>query len=342
VTHERLRELLSTFASRRVAVFGDYFLDRYLDFDPDLSEVSLETNKTAHQVVRVRHSPGAAGNVVRNLQSLGCGSITALGFCGDDGEGYELRQDLTSLGCGIERLFVVPERMTPVYLKPQNIRVPGLEGESERFDTQNRQALPEWVEESLTRSLHAQSVDAIIVVDQVEMRNCGAVTDRIGSRLAELAVNHPNIIFWADSRWRISEYPGFVIKPNQHEAVAAASAGVLEPTDESVLDAGRTLSGRSGKPVFLTRAEQGILVFDGVDCEVVRGVRLEGPVDPTGAGDSVTAAAVLALAGGATPVEAALVANLAASITVQQIGTTGTAAPDQVLDRLSLWLNQAG
>ena len=72
----------------------------------------------------------------------------------------------------------------------------------------------------------------------------------------------------------------------------------------------------------------------------VPGVRVEGPIDPTGAGDSVTAGAVLALAAGAALPEAALVGNLVASITIQQLATTGTARPDQLPDRLEMWLRR--
>ncbi len=72
----------------------------------------------------------------------------------------------------------------------------------------------------------------------------------------------------------------------------------------------------------------------------VPGVRVRGPIDPTGAGDSVTAAAVLALAGGADLAEAALIGNLVASITIQQLATTGTARQDELPDRLTLWQQQ--
>ena len=73
---------------------------------------------------------------------------------------------------------------------------------------------------------------------------------------------------------------------------------------------------------------------------LVPGVRLEGPTDPTGAGDSATAGAVLALAAGATLPEAALVGSLVASITVEQLAVTGTASPEQLPPRLEMWLAQ--
>ena len=74
----------------------------------------------------------------------------------------------------------------------------------------------------------------------------------------------------------------------------------------------------------------------------VPGVRIDGEIDPTGAGDSATAGAVLALCAGAELPEAALVGNLVASITIQQIGTTGVAHPGQLLERLQLWRSQRG
>lgn len=343
MTLERLKALLSQFATRRIAVVGDYFLDRYLDFDPELAEISLETGKTANQVVDVRHSPGAAGTIVCNLHALGCGSITNVGFCGDDGEGYELRQDLNRMSCRTEHLQTVPERRTPVYCKPRNIRMSGLAGESERFDTKNRQALPKWVEDKMIASMEqvAAEVDALIVMDQVEEPDCGVLTDRVRARLCELASKQTDTILWVDSRRRIAEYSNVVIKPNEYEAVAAAfpdSRDVI--TDELVLSAGQALSARTGRPVFVTRSERGMLVFDRENYETVSSVRVDGPIDPTGAGDSATAASVLTLTSGGTLAEAALVANLVASITVQQLGTTGTASQGQVVDRFGTWQSQ--
>ena len=89
MTSARLQEIVARFPSLRIAVIGDFFLDKYLDVDPSLGEVSLETGKTAHQVVAVRHSPGAAGTVVSNLAALGAGTLHAIGLTGDDGESYD-------------------------------------------------------------------------------------------------------------------------------------------------------------------------------------------------------------------------------------------------------------
>ena len=64
-------------------------------------------------------------------------------------------------------------------------------------------------------------------------------------------------------------------------------------------------------------------------------VPVTGKIDIVGAGDSATAGLVSALCSGANPAEAAVIANLVASITIQQLGTTGTASPEQVRARLA-------
>jgi sugar/nucleoside kinase (ribokinase family) len=91
---------------------------------------------------------------------------------------------------------------------------------------------------------------------------------------------------------------------------------------------------QTGRPVFVTIGADGILVFTVEGVQLASGVRVSGPLDIVGAGDSVMSGIMAALCAGASPGEAALVGNLVASITVQQIGTTGTATREQVLERL--------
>jgi sugar/nucleoside kinase (ribokinase family) len=95
----------------------------------------------------------------------------------------------------------------------------------------------------------------------------------------------------------------------------------------------------TGAPVFVTCGDRGMLV-SAPEVRHVPGIQVKGPIDPTGAGDSATAGAVLALTSGASHVQAALVGNLVAAVTVRQLGTTGTASPDQVLEALDEWLVQ--
>jgi bifunctional ADP-heptose synthase (sugar kinase/adenylyltransferase) len=342
MSSRRLQELIDRFKNVSVAVLGDYFLDKYLDVEPSLAEVSVETGKTAHQVVRQRHSPGAAGTVVCNLAALGAGTIHAIGYSGDDGASYDLRKDLADLGCRIDELHVAPGRMTPTYLKPRDRDTPGLEGEHSRYDSKNRTPTPDDLQQRVIASLDRllPTLDAVIILDQVEEENCGVVTSTIRQALAERAVGQRKKIFWADSRHRIREFRNVIIKANQFEVVGKESPlpGDTVGFGELEQALGR-LRARTGAPVYVTGGPQGMLVSDPRPI-LVPGIRVEGPIDETGAGDSATAGAVLALAAGAELPEGALVGNLVASITIEQLATTGTARPEQLPSRLETWQRQ--
>ncbi len=342
----RLDEIIRRFPECRVAVLGDFFLDKYLDTDPELAQISVESGKTAHQVVSIRTSAGAAGTIINNLKALDAGELYTLGVTGDDGEGYELRKCLDRLGCGMDGLINAPGLMTPTYLKPRNCRAADLSGEHERYDTKNRGATPVEAQDRVLDYLESllPQIDAVAVQDQVEAEeeeDSGVVTRRVKTRLAELAVRFPDKTFWVDSRARIGAFRNVMIKVNAREAVKQVfPPGAEDPDDETVARAVAELRRRTGRPVFVTAGGRGMWTSD-PETALVRGVSVPEPTDPTGAGDSATAGAVLALCAGATAPEAALVANLVASITVQQLAVTGTAGRRELGPRLEMWRAQA-
>lgn len=344
LTTERLEELTRIFSAVRVAVLGDFFLDKYLEVDPELEETSLETGKPAHQVCDQRSSPGAAGTVISNLAALRAGGLHAIGYTGDDGEGFDLRRALTAIGCNTEHLHVVDDRLTPTYLKPRDRGRATLAAEHCRYDTKNRTPTDAATEAKILTSLDAilPTVDAVIIMDQVEEIDCGAVTARIRGALAKRAQRRGDTVFWVDSRRRIREFRHAIIKANEFEVVGNESPSPEDVVEPGELErAARTLRERNEAPVVVTRGERGSIVSD-PEWTAVPGVAVGGELDPTGAGDSATAGAVIALCSGASLPEAALIGNLVASITVQQIGRTGTARPEQLQERLVWWQEQRG
>lgn len=337
---DRLYAITAKFSQLRIAVVGDFFLDKYLQVDPHLAEPSLETGKVAHQVVSVRCSPGAAGTVVANLASLGAGQLHAVGFCGDDGEGYDLRQGLMRLNCQLSGLCIDPEVRTPTYLKPFDQGTVGLAAEHSRYDTKNRRPTPEFLSDITMSFLDkiVDEVDGIIILDQVTEIGCGVITEPVRGYLANLALRHPGIVFWADSRSQIRSFRHVIVKANESEVVGkASSAAHPQGFRREVL----SLRNETAAPVFVTRGSHGIVVTDPCWAEIPA-VPVRGEIDPTGAGDSVSAGAVLALCAGATPIEAALIGNLVASVTVQQLGCTGTATCDQLSSQLEVWQQRDG
>ena len=184
---ERFVEVLDRFARVRLAVVGDYFLDRYLVIDPALAETSLETGLEAFQVVGIRHSPGAAGTVTSNLAALEIGPIYAVGVIGDDGQGYELRQGLQRRGVDMSHLLTLQEVFTPTYTKPMVIQEDGSERESNRLDIKNRRPFADPVHEQILSEIEAclPEVDGVVIADQIEEPHLGVVTPALRERLAE-------------------------------------------------------------------------------------------------------------------------------------------------------------
>ena len=343
----RLYEILNQFSRLRIAVVGDFFLDKYLLIDPELDEPSVETGLTAYQIVGKRRSPGAAGTVVNNLKALGVGSIDAVGMSGVDGEGYELRAEFTKLSVNQEHFYAARERFTPTYTKPMVLSGTDTISERElnRFDTKNRKPLPVWVENQIEKALESliEQVDAVMVMDQVSEENCGVITDRVRETIAQLGKNHPAKILYADSRERIGLFKNILIKCNHYEAVGSfypeydlsAMAEQRQPPDDLIEEAGWKMVEKTKQSVFVTLGIRGQWVFD-VDSpdQIVKNVAafpVEGPIDICGAGDATSSGIVAALCSGASLAEAALIGNLAASITIKQLGTTGTATPAQLL-----------
>lgn len=346
MTPHRLESLLSRFADLSIMVVGDFFLDKYLVLDPALDEPSLETGLAARQVVARRCMPGAAGTVMANLHALGVGHLLAVGFTGDDGEGYELRQGLAAMGVRLDGLFESRDRFTPTYIKPMN-REPDGERESNRIDIQNRTPTPRVLEDRLVGYLGdmAPGVDGVAVLDQVGRRNTGVVTDRVRNAIGDLGRTRPDKVILADSRERIGEFRHIIRKGNRDEM---RGAGILDEDRESDEMRGaretrwshemrgvakdRMEGEGAAQPVYVTLGADGLLLIDNEGCRHVPGIRVPGPVDTVGAGDSVTAGIVASLAAGSTPMEAGQAGNLAASVTVRQLGVTGTASPAQLVE----------
>jgi rfaE bifunctional protein kinase chain/domain len=325
MTEARLDQILSRFGDLTIAVVGDFFLDKYLEIDPALAEVSLETGLEARQVVQVRCQPGAAGTVVSNLCALGIGRVVCIGFTGDDGEGYELCRGLRAMGADIEHLVTRPDRFTPTYCKPL-VREAGRVRELERLDTKNRAPLPSDLDADLigrVRSVAALA-NGIIALDQVQEAECGVITSGLRDTLTEIAAARSGLIVLGDSRTRIGAYRGITVKSNRDEACRAAGLS------QDAAACARALSRLVGGPAYVTVGAEGMLYAAAEQVHHVPAIPVTGEIDIVGAGDSATAGVVSALCAGADPLEAALLGNLCASITVRQIGTTGTATQAQL------------
>lgn len=334
LTTHLLDRILDRLPGLTIGVLGDVFLDRYLDIDATLTEPSIETGLDAYQVVQVRSYPGAAGTVINNLAALGVGRICVFSVIGADGEGYELREALTRLGkVDLTGLYNGPGRRTPTYTKPM-LQQPGQPArELHRLDIKNRMRLPGSLEHRIGEALESAwpTLDALLVLDQVSEANTGVVTDGVRERLTRLGRSEPGRLILADSRERIGLFRDVSVKPNRQECLRAVGHAGAPPAnmEPSLL----ALVAQTHRAVICTLGEAGILLAEpssaGPRLTAIPAYPVTGPIDIVGAGDSTSAGIAAAVAAGASLAEAAAFGNLVASITIQQIGTTGTASPQQ-------------
>jgi rfaE bifunctional protein kinase chain/domain len=324
--------LSARYRGLRVAVVGDFCLDRYLEIDATHSEVSIETGLPVRNVVRVRAQPGAAGTVLNNLSALGVGRIFPVGFCGDDGEGFELRRALGStpgVDLGAGTFLTTPERRTFTYCKPLVVSAGAAPVELERLDSKNWTQTPESVSLAMVRALEsiAGEVDAVVVMDQVDLEGTGVVTEPVLDRVGQMAAEETFVI--ADSRRGLAGYPPMCFKMNAREF--GVFTGRDDLTDATMKAHLLSEVEWMEHPLVVTLAERGMVgaTPDGavvwVPCLPVR-----GPIDVVGAGDSVTANLAAALGAGLPMADALRMANAAASCVVHQLGTTGVARLEDI------------
>ena len=329
MTSERFQEITGRYAAQRIAVVGDYSCDRYLEIDPAKTETSIETGLPVHNVTRVRAQPGASGTVLSNLAALGVGELWPVGFFGCDGEGYELYRALEKTpGVRMKYFFESEEQRTFTYCKPLMMHLGQPPEELNRLDSKNWHPTPVNLQHQLANAVRslADQVDAIIVLDQVDTPETGVVTQSLLDALAEVA---DNSLIIGDSRRGLKDWPSIIYKMN-----AAELAQLTDQTSEPE-QAARTLAAQTGRPVFLSLSEHGIVGAqpDGRS-ESRPALPVSGEIDIVGAGDAVMANITTALAAQADLGEALELANAAASVVVHKLGTTGTASISEISGKL--------
>jgi bifunctional ADP-heptose synthase (sugar kinase/adenylyltransferase) len=288
--------------------------------------------------VEVCPQPGAAGTILNNLAALGIGEIHPVGFCGDDGEGYELRRALAQRpGVVLENFLSVPSRRTPVYCKPMLIEPDRPPRELNRLDSKNWTPTPMELQRDLANRLDALAgrVDAVLLMDQVDRPETGVVTGPVKQAAHEAIGRRPDLIVLADSRRSLGDFPPVGFKMNADEL--ARMTGVESPNLEAIRSRAGDLASRTGQPVFVSMAEKGIVgASPGRGPEHVPALPVRGPIDIVGAGDAVAANLAVALASGADLREAMELAMAAASLVIHQLGTTGTASVPQIAGLLGV------
>ena len=327
------KAIVEKYKDLKIAVLGDFCLDRYLEIDPARQETSLETGLPVHNVMNVRAQAGGAGTIVNNLSALGIGAILPIGFAGEDGEGYELSHALESLaGVRLSHFVRTGYRRTFTYCKPLILAPNQPPVELNRFDLKNWTPTSAWLQGLLVEHLQAaaSNVDAIIVLDQVDVPETGVVTQKLLAAVNSLTLAKPDLFILADSRRGLRGYPPVIFKMNAAE-LSTLTGATAELSPDQVEAAAAALAKKNGRNVFVTLAARGILgAAPTGQVEYVPALPVRGEIDIVGAGDAVSANLATALAAGASMGEALELANAAASVVVHKLGTTGTASVPEI------------
>jgi rfaE bifunctional protein kinase chain/domain len=333
VKEERFAEIAARFSGLRVALVGDFCLDRYLEIDPERAEVSIETGLDVLNVANVRSQPGGCGTILNNLSALGVGTVFPVGFAGEDGEGYELMRSLGQVDCvELGHFFQTPERRTFSYTKPLVIEPGKSPRELNRLDFKNWSPTPEPVQERVIESLNdlAKRVDAMVLLEQVDEADTGVLAGGVLDALGQIRRNNPDLLILADSRRGLGQFPSVGLKMNREEFAGLTGETAGLPLNDLCAAIGRLATER-GQAVFVSLSEEGIAgAKPGEAPEYVPCLPLRGEIDIVGAGDAVMANLAMALAAGAEIVEAMRFAMAAASVVVHQLGTTGTASLEEI------------
>ncbi len=325
----QLKQILKKIQQVKVAVYGDFCLDAYWFLDPRGGEISAETGLHTQAVKKHYYTLGGASNVVANLAALEPAEIKVIGAIGNDIFGRELLRQFNALGVNHESLVIQEENFYTVTFS--KIILDGKEQPRMDFGFFNRRS--------------QQTEDKIIagLLEALQQTDVLIFNQQVPNSLTEKFIHHANSLFdqfnekivLLDTRHYGHRFKNIYRKTNAVEAARlnGIAAEVLDQIDfEATKRHANKLFDESGKPVFITRGSAGILVVDNTGSHAIPGIKLNKPIDPVGAGDTVVSALAVCLGAGLTPDEAAEFANLTAAVTVQKLFMTGTASGKEMLD----------
>jgi D-beta-D-heptose 7-phosphate kinase/D-beta-D-heptose 1-phosphate adenosyltransferase len=319
----RVPEVVARFPSRRVLVVGDIMLDEYVF--GTVGRISPEAPVPVVAVTREMKVPGGAANVALNLCGLRAG-VEMAGLLGDDAAGRFVARTLKGKRIGVSSAIVDPDRRTPV-----KTRVIAHSQQVVRVDREHKSPPSRATCDALLR----KALTALADVDGVVFSDYGkgALTAELVGEVIAAATRKGIFVAVDPKRSDLSFYRGCtVITPNKGEAQAALGGRELV-TDLDVWEAGKDLlrAGRS-KAILITRGEEGMtLVERGRNACFHVPAFARQVFDVTGAGDTVIGTLAACLAAGSSMREAAVLANLAASVVVGEVGTAPITAEKLLL-----------
>jgi ADP-heptose synthase, bifunctional sugar kinase/adenylyltransferase len=323
----RLQQILDRASSRRITVIGDLMLDEFVW--GKVGRISPEAPVPVVEVTGESFYPGGAANVARNLREF-VERVAIIGLLGKDRSGQQLRelmseQKIDTSNAVEEATFHTIVKTRIIARHQQVVRV-----DREKFVGPSASQV-EAVVTAVRKNI--PETDAIIFEDYGK----GFLSTELVSQIAEAARSARKIVAADPNPRNLVAWRGLtVIKPNRTEAFLAAGIPGRDPDtvpsqDADLKRAGETLLKKwETENVLITLGEHGMMLFQGKETPHYIPAKAQEVFDVSGAGDTAIALFTLGLACGATPTEAAEIANHGSAVVVSKLGTA-TVTRDELM-----------
>ncbi len=323
----RLEQILDRAPSRRITVIGDLMLDEFVW--GKVGRISPEAPVPVVEVTKESFYAGGAANVARNLREF-VDRVAIIGRFGKDRSGQQLqellaRQKIDTSNAIEDESFRTILKTRIIARHQQVVRV-----DREKFSTPSSQQIQQVV---AAAQKDIPQTDAVIFEDYGK----GFLSPEMVSQIADSARSAGKIVA-ADpnSEHQMDWHGATVVTPNRAEAFLAAGIPVRDPNtvpphDIDLRRVGETLLKKwHTKYVLITLGEHGMMLFQQSDAPLYIPTKARQVFDVSGAGDTAIALFTLGLVCGATPIEAAEIANHGSAVVVSKLGTA-TVTRDELI-----------
>lgn len=262
-------------------------------------------------------TPGGGANAVANVAALG-GRPLPMGVVGNDQNGERLIEALSEADIPTDGILLRPDYRTPTKTRILGGGHHSIKQQIVRFDIEQKQDLSAAELEAFGNQLSRWQGEARVAV--LSDYGYGAVLPDLVP-VVRKSIGEDGIIL-CDSRYRLHEFAGLDgATPNEEEAEALLGSPISDSQEKLLATGARLLDQLGARFLLITRGSFGMCLFDHQGLVQIPVHGTDEVADVTGAGDTVISSFALGMASGATPLEAALLANYAGGIVVMKRGT---------------------
>jgi len=325
-----LAECVEQFSSKTVVLLGDFVADEFR-----FGEISRVSREAPVLILKHRETqlvPGGGANAANNLASLGA-RVLPVTAVGDDPAGDALITYFRRKRVNVSGIVRVKGWTTPTKSRFLAGWAHTAAQQVLRVDYEPKSPLPDAVRKKLLQQLSTKlrKAHALAISDY----GFGAATPELVQQATKKRKSTLHVTL--DARYQLHSYAKagiYAATPNEAEIEAQHHTRIGQDIEELARAARATFVTMKLQSLLVTRGRHGVVLFEQDDRFTQVPVHgSDEAVDVTGAGDTVLAAYTLALACGASPLEAAHIANIAGGLVVMKRGTA-TVSREELLDAI--------